>query len=179
MIIRRETASTIFKKKSYARFASRFSRYCCSYDCCSSFINNILKDPMRLDCCDGHLCKKCFENVKMNSQNCPLCRAPNFTAKFSRLMVTVLSQYKLFCPAQECNESVPYANFAKHKKTCPVLNKKPCQQCDKFFSKDEFQEHFLCFEELIGRGGFNEEVVRRALRGLEAGMAKINFLDRN
>jgi hypothetical protein len=103
---------------------------------------------MKLDCCDGHLCKTCFENVKMNSQNCPRCRKDNFTAKFSRLMLTLLSQYKLFCPAQECNESVPYADFAKHKETCPVLNKKPCQQCDKFYSKDDFQEHFTCFEEL-------------------------------
>lgn len=108
----------------------------------------IFEDPMKLDCCDGHLCKKCLENVKMNSRNCPLCRKDNLTAKFSRLMVTILSQYKLFCPAQECNESVPYADFAKHKETCPVLNKKPCQQCNKFYSKDDFQEHITCFEEL-------------------------------
>jgi DNA repair exonuclease SbcCD ATPase subunit len=103
---------------------------------------------MKLDCCDGHLCKKCFESVKKKFTNCPLCRQSNFTAKFSRLMVTVLSQYKLFCPAEECNESVPYAEFSKHKKTCPALNKKPCPLCKKLYWKNNFLDHFICFEEL-------------------------------
>jgi chromosome segregation ATPase/RNA polymerase subunit RPABC4/transcription elongation factor Spt4 len=94
------------------------------------------------------LCKKCYENVKKQFKNCPLCRQANFTAKFSRLMVTVLSQYKLFCPAAECNESVPYANFAKHKESCPALNKKPCPHCKKLYWKNDFIDHFACFEEL-------------------------------
>jgi len=90
-------------------------------------------------------------------QNCPLCRKPNFTAKFSRLMVTVLSQYKLFCPAVECHESVPYAKFANHKESCPALNKKPCPQCKKLFWKNDFQDHFVCFNELTKTLKTNEE----------------------
>ena len=33
-----------------------------------------LKDPMKLDCCDGHLCKVCFEDVRVKFPSCPLCR---------------------------------------------------------------------------------------------------------
>ncbi|CAG5105349.1 Oidioi.mRNA.OKI2018_I69.chr1.g2051.t1.cds [Oikopleura dioica] len=53
--------------------------------CCAIF-----EDPLKLDCCDGHLCKVCFEDVKGKFPSCPLCRALNFTAKPSRLMVSVL-----------------------------------------------------------------------------------------
>ncbi|CBY37773.1 unnamed protein product [Oikopleura dioica] len=122
--------------------------------CCSIF-----EDPMKLDCCDGHLCKKCYESVKEQFQNCPLCRKLDFTAKFSRLMVTVLSQYKLFCPAVECNESVPYANFGEHKESCPALNKKPCPQCKKLYWKNDFLEHFSCFDELNKTAQLKEKEV--------------------
>ncbi|CAG5110899.1 Oidioi.mRNA.OKI2018_I69.chr2.g5247.t1.cds [Oikopleura dioica] len=111
--------------------------------CCSIF-----EDPMKLDCCDGHLCKICFNDVKKKFQNCPLCRKTNFTAKHSRLMVTVLSQLKLLCPAKECKESVAYSSFANHKKTCPALNKKPCPECKKLYWKNDFQEHFECFSKI-------------------------------
>ncbi|CBY24687.1 unnamed protein product [Oikopleura dioica] len=127
--------------------------------CCSIF-----EDPMRLDCCDGHFCKECFNNVKKNSRDCPLCRTGNFTAKFSRLMVTVLSQYKLICPAQECKMSVNYANFAQHKKTCPVLNRKPCQNCKKDYLKEDFEEHFSCFEKL----NKNAEIDKKKIAKLES-----------
>ena len=115
---------------------------------------------MKLDCCDGHLCKKCFESVKKKFQNCPLCRQANFTAKFSRLMVTVLSQYKLFCPAEECNESVPYADFAKHKKMCPAL-KKPCPICKKLYWKNNFLDHLSCFEELNKKAEASQKIIEK------------------
>ncbi|CBY37233.1 unnamed protein product [Oikopleura dioica] len=123
--------------------------------CCSIF-----EEPMKLDCCDGHICKKCFESVKKKFQNCPLCRKANFTAKFSRLMVTVLSQYKLFCPAEECNESVLYVNFAQHKKTCPALNKKPCPSCKKLYWHKDFADHFLCFEDIIKKAQADQKKLK-------------------
>ena len=160
-------SSKIFEQKSFAQFAALFSRYDFINDCYGSFIYIISQEPMRLDCCEGHLCKKCFEDVKKNSRNCPLCRKANFTATFSRLMVTLLSQFKLFCPAEECNESVPYANFAKHKKTCSVLNRKPCSQCNEVYSKDDFQKHFSCFEELNKKVSTLESEVEEARMTIE------------
>ena len=74
-------------------------------------------------------------------------------------MVTVLSQYKLFCPAAECNESVPYANFAKHKESCPALNKKPCPHCKKLYWKNDFEDHFICFDELNKTAQISEKKI--------------------
>ena len=71
-------------------------------------------------------------------------------------MVAVLSQYKLLCPAQECNESVPYENFAQHIETCQAMIKKSCSYCKKMFSKSDFQEHFSCFDELNNIGKADE-----------------------
>jgi len=128
---------------------------------------------MILDCCDGHLCKICLENVRNNTRNCPLCREPNFTAKFSRLMVTLLSQLKLFCPAEECNESVPYANFARHKETCRVLNRKPCSQCNGIYSRNDFQEHFSCFEELNEKTEADRKKIEKLESDVEEGRMTI------
>ena len=160
-------SSKIFEQKSFAPFAAPFLRYFCFNDCNGPFSTVILQDPMKLDCCDGHLCKKCFENCSENSRNCPFCRKANFTAKFSRLMVTLLSQFKLFCPAQECNASVPYASFARHKETCSVLNRKPCSQCSEIYSKNDFQKHFSCFEELNNKVSTLESEVEEARMTIE------------
>merc|ERR1712037_849539 len=120
----------------------------------------IFEEPMKVDCCDGHFCKECIENVKKSYQPCPLCRKENFTAKFSRIMVTVLTQYKLICPADECKKSIPYANFEKHKNTCPALNKKTCPYCKKLYWKNDFQHHLSCIEELNRKAQANQKKLK-------------------
>ena len=115
---------------------------------------------MELDCCGGHLCTECYEKVKKQFQDCPLCRQANFSSKSSRFMLTVLSQYKLFCPAEECNESIPYEYFARHTNTCLALNKKSCPHCKKLYWKNDFQHHLSCIEELNKKNQANQKKVK-------------------
>ena len=117
---------------------------------CFYFKNTALfKEPLKLDCCDGHLCKVCFEDVKPKFASCPLCRAPNYSAKPARLMVSVLSTITLSCPAEECNEKLLYSQFLKHKATCDFLNMKTCDQCNVNMDLPEFERHLACIKTLL------------------------------
>merc|ERR1712037_653972 len=92
----------------------------------------------------GHLCKVCFEDVKKQYPSCPLCRASNYSAKPSRLMVSVLSTITLCCPAVECQEKILYDNFKKHKESCAYFNMKKCDQCNVKMEVLELQRHLAC-----------------------------------
>ena len=117
---------------------------------CFYFKNTALfKEPLKLDCCDGHLCKVCFEDVKPKFASCPLCRASNYSAKPSRLMVSVLSTITLSCPAEECSEKFLYSQFLKHKETCDFLNMKTCDQCNVKMDLPEFERHLACIKTLL------------------------------
>ncbi|CAG5112559.1 Oidioi.mRNA.OKI2018_I69.chr2.g6758.t1.cds [Oikopleura dioica] len=110
------------------------------------------KKPVKLDCCEGHFCEKCFLEVKEKQlSTCPLCRATNFSGKPSRLMTTLLDSIHLKCPAPECSERIVHSEFDSHKSICPFLNKKKCPSCSIEMKADEHERHVGCNDHLYAQ----------------------------
>ena len=57
----------------------------------------LLRDPYQTDCCDTNFCNSCIQQIKRDSNPCPICRNDNFTMFPNKSLKRALNQSEVLC----------------------------------------------------------------------------------
>ena len=95
------------------------------------YCNNILKEPMMCEKCQGAYCKKCTEGILNEIHH--KCENPSYIE--NKLAKTLLGNLKYLC--KNCKREIKQSDIEKHLKTKCVKNDNPSKYIDELYRKQK------------------------------------------